>query len=286
MASLKALQNIRTQEDFELFFNLVTKQAEKLPVDKPHLKRKRKVPKYSILQYWDGQETTSKAHYPATVQDEFPQIYFDTLDHITNAIKERFDQPSFKAYANLEELLVKGAINQTSEVGKNQIKLPYSNEVDVSDLEVQFKVFKQMFKDPPECLNDVVEMFIRRDKCKKLLVLNIVSICKLLLVNPTTSATPECSFSSGCNIKTWKAPQRKPNNLMIYRFCISIRNLQTILIWLKSETSLQKSMRTEKVYLVNFLTMTLKFKKYLYILKYFFSLSFSFFSQHFFISNF
>ena len=209
MASLKALQNIRTQEDFELFFNLVTKQAEKLPVDEPHLKRKRKVPKYSILQYLDGQETTSEAHHPATVEDEFRQIYFDALDHITNAIEERFDQPSFKAYANLEELLVKGAINQTSEVGKNQIKLPYSNEVDVSDLEVEFKVFKQMFKDPPECLNDVVEMFIRRDKREKLLVLNIVSICKLLLVNPTTSATPECSFSSGCSIKTWKRSTTK-----------------------------------------------------------------------------
>ena len=111
--TLKTLQNIRTQEDFELFFNLVTKQAEKLPVDEPHLKRKRKVPKYSILQYLDGQETTSEAHHLATVEDEFRQIYFDALDHITNAIEERFVQPSFKAFANLEELLVKGAINQT-----------------------------------------------------------------------------------------------------------------------------------------------------------------------------
>ena len=141
--TLKTLQNMRTQEDFELFFNLVTKQAEKLPVDEPHLQRKRKVPKYFILQCLDEQETTSKRHHPATVEDEFRQIHFDALDHITNAIEERFDQPSFKAYTNLEELLVKGAINQTSEVGINQIKLLYSNEVDVSDLEVEFKVFKQ-----------------------------------------------------------------------------------------------------------------------------------------------
>ena len=69
-------------------------------------------------------------------------IPFDALDHITNAIEERFDQPSFKAYANLEELLVKGAINQTSEVGINQIKSLYSDEVDVSDPEVESKVFK------------------------------------------------------------------------------------------------------------------------------------------------
>ena len=202
--TLKTLQNMRTQEDFELFFKLVTKQAEKLPVDESHLKRKRKVSKYSILQYLDGQETTSEAHNPATVEGEFRQIYFDTLDHITNAIEERFDQPSFEAYANLEELLVKGAINQTSEFGIYQIKSIYFDKVHVSDLEVEFKVFKQMFEDPPECLNDVAEMFKRRDKSEKLLVLNIFTICKLLLVSPATSATPESSFSSGHNIKTWK----------------------------------------------------------------------------------
>ena len=110
---------------------------------------------------------------------------------------------------HLEELLVRGAINQTSEVGINQIKSLYSDEVDVSDLEVEFKVFKQMFEDPPECLNDVVEMFKRRDKSEKLLVPNIVTICKLLLVNPATSATPERSFSSGCNIKAWKRSTTK-----------------------------------------------------------------------------
>ena len=207
--TLTTLQNMRIQEDFELFFNLVTKQAEKLPVDEPHLKRKRKVSKHFIPQYLDGQETTSEAHHLAIVEDEFRQIYFDALDHIMNAIEERFGQPYFKAYANLEELLVKGAINQTSEVGINQIKSLYSDEVDVSDLEVEFKVFKQMFEDPPECLHDIVEMFKRRDKNEKLLVPNIATICKLLLVNPATSVTPQRSFSSGRNIKTWKRSTTK-----------------------------------------------------------------------------
>ena len=66
-----------------------------------------------------------------------------------------------------------------------------------------------MFEDPPECLNDVVEMFKRRDKSEKLLVPNTVTICKLLLVNSATSATPERSFSSGRNIKTWKRSTTK-----------------------------------------------------------------------------
>ena len=52
-------------------------------------------------------------------------------------------------------------------------------------------------------------MFKRRDKSEKLLVPNIVTICKLLLVNPATSTTPERSFSSGRNIKTWKRSTTK-----------------------------------------------------------------------------
>ena len=138
-----------------------------------------------------------------------------------------------------------------------------------------------MFEDPPECLNDVVEMFKRRDKSEKLMVPNIVTICKLLLVNPATSATPKRSFSSGRNIKSGSAPQRRSNDLMLHRSSTSIRNLQTKLICLKSETSLQKSMKTIKVYLVNFLTTTLKFKKYIYIFK-----CLSFFIPFFFFSAF
>ena len=46
-------------------------------------------------------------------------------------------------------------------------------------------------------------MFKQQDNSKKLLVPNIVTICKLLLVNPATSATAERSFSSGHNLKTW-----------------------------------------------------------------------------------
>ena len=157
--TLKTLQNMRTEEDFNLFFDLVTEKANKLPVDEPKMKRKRKIPKYSILQYVDGQETTTEAYHPLTVEDEYRQIYFDALDHITNAIEERFDQPSFKTYANLEELLMKGAEDKLSESGIEEVKSLYSDEVDVPCLEVEFKIFKEMFEDPPECFNDVLKMF-------------------------------------------------------------------------------------------------------------------------------
>ena len=61
----------------------------------------------------------------AVEDDEYRQIYFDALDHIT----------------------------------------------------------REMFEDP-QCFNDLLKMFKQRDKNEKLLVPNIIKICKLLLVNP------------------------------------------------------------------------------------------------------
>ena len=50
--------------------------------------------------------------YPATTQDYFRLIYFDSIDLMVNAIEQRFDQPSFAAYAKMESLLVKALNSQ------------------------------------------------------------------------------------------------------------------------------------------------------------------------------
>ena len=36
----------------------------------------------------------------------YRRIYFEALDLIVSSIEERFDQPSFKAYSNMESLLL------------------------------------------------------------------------------------------------------------------------------------------------------------------------------------
>ena len=46
-------------------------------------------------------------------------------------------------------------------------------------------------------------------KYQRKLVPNIIHICKLLIINPATSATPESTFSSGRNIKTWQRSTTK-----------------------------------------------------------------------------
>ena len=45
--------------------------------------------------------------YPDTAHDHYRKISFKAVDYLISSIKERFNQPAFKVYANLETLLLK-----------------------------------------------------------------------------------------------------------------------------------------------------------------------------------
>ena len=44
--------------------------------------------------------------FPVTPEQVYRRIYFEALDLIVSSIEECFDQPSFKAYSNMESLLI------------------------------------------------------------------------------------------------------------------------------------------------------------------------------------
>ena len=98
LLTLKTLQNMRKDDDFKLFFDLVIKKADKLDIEEPKMPRKRRKPKCSILQYVEGHEKTSnvtESYYPQTAADYYRSIYYDADDTVIMAIKDRFEQPSY-----------------------------------------------------------------------------------------------------------------------------------------------------------------------------------------------
>ena len=65
---------MRTDDDLKLFFDIVIKKVDKLDIEEPKKPRKRRKPKYSILQYVEGHEKTSndtEAYYPQTAADHY-----------------------------------------------------------------------------------------------------------------------------------------------------------------------------------------------------------------------
>ena len=48
------------------------------------------------------------AHFLQTVKDPLRHKYFEAQDLVISCMKARFDQPGYKKFRNVEELLVKG----------------------------------------------------------------------------------------------------------------------------------------------------------------------------------
>ena len=90
---------------------------------------------------------TGEPAYPATTQDYYRQIYFESIDLMVNAIEQRFDQPSFAAYAKMESLLVKALNSQDNSRELQFIEISYADDVDVGMLTAQVEILKGLLKE-------------------------------------------------------------------------------------------------------------------------------------------
>ena len=98
----------------------------------------------------------------------------------------------------------------------------YSTDINVEQLQVELKTFEVMFKEENiVCFEDLITLTQSLPREEKKLVENVIKICKLLAVNPTTSATAERTFSMARRVKTWMRSTMLPsrfNSLAVLNF--------------------------------------------------------------------
>ena len=94
----KTLERIRTDDSFKLFWEKVLRLQQSLGVGEPSLPRKRKVPK----RFEVGTSEGFSLHTPEAL---FRVQYMEALDLVINFIRDRFNQPGYRIYCNLENLL-------------------------------------------------------------------------------------------------------------------------------------------------------------------------------------
>ena len=97
------LESIHTDKMFKLFWEKITRQADRLGVNQPELPRRRRRPR----RYED--DGASSGDFHETVEGLYRSIYYEALDLVINGIKARFDQPGYKVYSNLETLIMRAA---------------------------------------------------------------------------------------------------------------------------------------------------------------------------------
>ncbi|CAB4030796.1 zinc finger MYM-type 1-like [Paramuricea clavata] len=209
----EVLKGIRNEECFKSFFQTILKKKEALKdISEPEVPRKRKAP----ARYEVGE---GEPWYPKTSEDLYRKICYEALDLIVSAINERFDQPSFKAYAKLEALLLKSLKSEDISYEMAFVKEVYHQDIKVEFLIPQLEIFKVLMKEKKlEYFAEVLDAVKNLDHNTQQMINEVLTICKLLLVNPATSATGERSFSTARRIKTWlraNMSQRRISHLAI-----------------------------------------------------------------------
>ena len=130
--TIRTLQSIRSEGNIQLFWKKVTKMASDLEVSDPVLPRQRKRPK----RYEDGGEGYS----PENVEDFYRPIFFEAVDLVIGGIRARFDQPGYKLYSKLEEVLVKAASKENFDAELKFVIEFYKEDFDLGVLSMQLGV--------------------------------------------------------------------------------------------------------------------------------------------------
>ena len=129
---------------------------------------------------YDGKE--DNAHHPSTPEEYFRGHYFDTLDLIITSIKDRFNQPAFVAFLNLEQLLL-NIINESNYDSELEyVKNIYKDDIDTAQIKAEVFSMSTMFKET-SCANfsDIFAHLQSLHPTKLKLIPNIITIVQLNL---------------------------------------------------------------------------------------------------------
>ena len=162
---------------------------------------------------------TGEPTYPVTAQDYYRRIYFEAIDLMMNAIDQRFDQPSFDTYAKMESLLIKTLNSQDKSEELKFMEKLYNDDVSISVFTAQMEILQVPLKDGDYFgFHDIIVEIKELPNPEREMIKQVITLCKLILVNPATSAAGERSFSTARRLKTWlrsRINQERFSNLTV-----------------------------------------------------------------------
>ena len=193
-------------------------------VDEPQLPCRRRLP----ARYDDGLAShefhDSPMHY-------YRQLYYEAIDTMVSCLKDRFEQPGYQAYSNLEQILIKACQGKELVEELDFICNFYKEDLQKDLLRVQLQTldvdFKSKFEErygtsmsEASCITifDIKEYFQSLSSAQKDLLDQVCKVAKLVLVMPATNATSERSFSALRRVKSYlrnSMSQQRLNNLML-----------------------------------------------------------------------
>ena len=162
-----------------LFWELVNSKSQKLTVDPPSIPRQRKRP----LRYEYG---NAPAEFASEPEDCYRRIYYETLDLIVESINERFDQPGYGLYSNLEQLLLKAVRHDNYDEELTSVSNLYEHDLHIEDLKFQLATLSVQLSDSHPSLSDILKYIQTLNKPARKIYSEIIILIKLLLIRGTS----------------------------------------------------------------------------------------------------
>ena len=154
----QTLDGICNDHNYNLFYESVEKSAGKIKaVSKLTLLRKWNTPNYSILHFVKGHKF-EELHCPETVHAYFKAIYSKTIDTIINSIEDRFEQPGFKVFCQVEQLFLKSINKEDQSDEIMTVKSTFSGDYNHDSLITKLQLLPAIFDDyEPVNFGDIVK---------------------------------------------------------------------------------------------------------------------------------
>ena len=145
-----------------MFFEKVRTSTQKLGVNDPKLPKKRKVPSC----YEHGE---APAEFVSTVEEHYRQIFYQTIDMVTNCICDRFQQKDYvETFQTMENLLLKALLEEDFGLEFQQIFSFFGSDQDKFKLETQLTTLTHIIDEKEVEIKDAIKVIscssLRRDK--------------------------------------------------------------------------------------------------------------------------
>ena len=212
--TLSVLKSLRTEDNFKKFYACVIKDQTSFQVNDPALPRKRRAPQQLQIGSTSGD-------FHSSPHDWYRQIYYESLDSVVQAVTDRFNQPGYRVYVNLQELLLKACKGEAYEPEMQAVLDIYKDDLSKLELEAQLPLLKPLcsgtYKDTLSdfSIQDAIEVLSGLSVPERSAFSGVWKLLKLLLVLPATS---ERSFSALRCVKIYlrtTMSQERLNYLMV-----------------------------------------------------------------------
>ena len=211
--TVKTLRLIRNDSSFEGFWKLVQSEKERLEVDDPALPRKKR--RQTRIDDHFYSDTT---YNPPTVEEMYRKIYYEAIDYAISTITDRFDQPDYEVYRNMQQVFMNALNGKPFSKEIDEVMKTFGDDLNKIELEAQLQNLRCYSEEPVVNVHELVSFLQNLSQSQKRFMPQVVILSKLLLVMPATNAVSERSFSALKRVKTYlrsTTTNKRLNHLML-----------------------------------------------------------------------